>query len=329
MSEVLVTIITPTYNHEMYIGRCIESVISQTYSNWELIIIDDGSTDKTAEIIAQYSDSRIKYIHQNNVGIWKLKETYNKGLRIAQGELIAILEGDDFWPPDKLDKQIASFECKDTVLSCGKASQVNHNGFVIDIANKNINLPDLLTGEFALRELLLGNNFISACTVMCRKEALEIIGGFQQANYTPFVDYPTWLELCLYGNVIILDDTMGYWRRHEQQITNQLPLDMANAGKYSIDFFLGLSENCQKSLGINLSTLKYNYNLRLGWGWIFSGRNALIQKDWKQARSDFYNAFNTGPIYIKIIAIGGGVCSWCKIDAEWIAKIFSKRSLKD
>ena len=59
MSKILVTIITPTYNHERYIDRCIESVISQTYSNWEQIIIDDGSTDKTAEIIAHYSDSRI------------------------------------------------------------------------------------------------------------------------------------------------------------------------------------------------------------------------------------------------------------------------------
>ena len=82
MEPILVSIITPTYNHEKFIGNCIESVLAQTYPYWEQIIVDDGSNDDTGKIIASYKDKRIKYIKQKNKGIWKLKETYNKALDI-------------------------------------------------------------------------------------------------------------------------------------------------------------------------------------------------------------------------------------------------------
>ncbi len=82
-SQPLISIITPTYNHENFIGECIESVLAQTYPHWEQIIIDDGSTDRTGEIVAQYNDERIKYIRQDNIGIWRLRETYNR----ASGDL--------------------------------------------------------------------------------------------------------------------------------------------------------------------------------------------------------------------------------------------------
>ncbi len=102
----LVSIITPTYNHEKFIGTCIESVLKQTYQNWEMIIIDDGSTDKTGVVVAKYDDDRIKYVKQENLGIWKLSETYNKALDMSMGDLVAILEGDDAWPNFKLEEQV-------------------------------------------------------------------------------------------------------------------------------------------------------------------------------------------------------------------------------
>ena len=76
----LVSIITPTFNHERFIGTCIENVLKQTFQNWEMIIIDDGSTDKTEYEVTKYTDDRIRYVKQENVGIWKLSETYNKAL---------------------------------------------------------------------------------------------------------------------------------------------------------------------------------------------------------------------------------------------------------
>ena len=122
--QPLVSIITPTYNHEQFIGQCVGSVLAQTYTNWEQIIIDDGSTDNTNEVIKTYNDRRIRYIYQKNVGIWKLNETYNKALALANGELIAILEGDDFWPPDKLEVQVPFFLNTNVVLAFGEQNNV-------------------------------------------------------------------------------------------------------------------------------------------------------------------------------------------------------------
>jgi len=102
----LVSIITPTYNHAEFIGACIESVLAQTYPYWEMIIIDDGSTDDTGEVVARYEDDRIRYIRQPNMGVERLTETYNKALSLARGEYIAILEGDDYWPDYKLSKHL-------------------------------------------------------------------------------------------------------------------------------------------------------------------------------------------------------------------------------
>lgn len=119
-AQGLISIITATYNHEQYIGECIESVLSQTYPFWEMIIIDDGSTDKTAEVALGYKDPRIQYVRQENNGIYKLAETYNHALRLSKGELVAILEGDDYWPANKLAIQVKDFDNPDVVLSFGK-----------------------------------------------------------------------------------------------------------------------------------------------------------------------------------------------------------------
>ena len=106
--DPLVSIITPTFNHEGFIGTCIESVQAQTYPHWELLILDDGSTDATGLVADRYAeqDHRIRVFHSENVGVFRLDETYNQALSHANGSLIGILEGDDVWEPDKLRKQL-------------------------------------------------------------------------------------------------------------------------------------------------------------------------------------------------------------------------------
>src|SRR4029079_12478196 len=98
-----VSIIMPTWNRAVYIMESVESVISQTYQNWELIIVDDGSEDETAEIISQIKDGRVKFHEAGKTGIGiKLK---NIGIERSDGELIAFLDSDDLWAPTKLEKQ--------------------------------------------------------------------------------------------------------------------------------------------------------------------------------------------------------------------------------
>lgn len=101
----LVSIIMPTYNHARFIGEGIESVLNQTYKNFELIIIDNFSEDNTEEIVASYKDDRIKYLKFRNNGSTGVSRNY--GIRHAKGEYIAFLDSDDFWLPEKLEEQVA------------------------------------------------------------------------------------------------------------------------------------------------------------------------------------------------------------------------------
>lgn len=106
--SALVSVIMPTYNHARYIGEAIESVLRQTYQNFELIIIDNFSTDNTAEIVASYKDNRIKYLKFRNHGI--IAASRNHGIKNSKGKYIAFLDSDDVWLPEKLDLQIDLME---------------------------------------------------------------------------------------------------------------------------------------------------------------------------------------------------------------------------
>lgn len=117
MKAGLVSIITPCYNGGKYISETIESVIAQTYPNWEMIIVDDGSVDNSAEIVKNYidKDSRIKLIQQANAGSAAAR---NNGIRRAEGQYIALLDADDLWYRDFLKKQIAFMKSKDAICVC-------------------------------------------------------------------------------------------------------------------------------------------------------------------------------------------------------------------
>ena len=97
----IVSIVIPTYNHAKFIGKALESVIDQTYKNWEAIVIDNNSTDDTDKVINQYNDPRIKYLKINNDGV--IAKSRNLGIKEAKGEWIAFLDSDDWWTKDKLE----------------------------------------------------------------------------------------------------------------------------------------------------------------------------------------------------------------------------------
>ncbi len=327
-SHPLVSIITPTYNHEGFIEQCIESVLAQTYPHWEQIIIDDGSTDKTGELAGQYDDKRIKYIRQDNVGIWGLSETYNRALQLSQGELIGVLEGDDFWPPGKLEKQVPAFDSENIILSWGKALTVNTGGKTLSIGPKGFKCLENANHRGMLRSLLI-EDFIPACTAMCRKSALLSIGGFQRSEHTPTVDYPTWLELSLLGEFSVVDEVLGYWRCHEQQVSSTMVIEIAGASKHSIDFFKRMPQELARSVGLTLDELVANHQRQVAIATFHTGRIALISGNWDKAKEEFRRVLSTeSPSSTRLRAQVGLVCAYCKLDLEWIAKIMRRPRFK-
>jgi glycosyltransferase involved in cell wall biosynthesis len=322
-SKPLISIITPTYNHEEFIGQCIESVLAQTYAFWEQIIVDDGSTDKTADIISDYRDKRIKYIRQSNQGIWKLGRSYNKALDISRGKYIAILEGDDFWPPDKLEMQIRAMEETGAVLGWGKARIINSRSMAMAVSPEDIR-PFMGMSKEQMMGALLFENPIPSPTVVCLKSALDQAGGFKQPAGLPYVDEPTWLQLCLQGEFLAENEIRGCYRRHEAQVTAYMLTTMIRASRYSIDFFHSLPADVRANLaervpGLNEKLLRkeieYDYYL---------GRANLLEGKYAEARMNFLKALGRGHASHKAKALIGIISSLCKIDLERLDDLSKK-----
>lgn len=241
MKQPLISIITPTYNHEKYIKQCIQSVQRQlNYKKWELIIIDDHSTDSTVKIVNEFrkTDKRIKLItHDGNWGISKLQTSYNQALKTCRGEIVAILEGDDYWPENKLMNQAPTFYSKKkAVLSYGKWEFVNNKGSHIYTRNYPLDKGELNNNPtHSIFNLFLTLRFnIASSTVLIKRKALEEIGGFKSDREYPFIDIPTYLALAKIGKFLYTDEVLGCYRRSEQSAWLAFTKESKNAGREEI-----------------------------------------------------------------------------------------------
>ncbi|MFA4943131.1 MAG: glycosyltransferase [Lentisphaeria bacterium] len=247
MYHPLVTIITPTYKHDAYIGECIESVLGQTYGKWEQIIVDDCSPDRTLEIAQSYRDPRIRVIQKPvRGGPEKLHESYNMALGMARGELIAVLEGDDYWPKNKLEIQVPFHASPSLAMTWGNYEKKMGDrllGAERRYSRKPITFPNT--------SYLLIRNVIPALTVMAPREALLKIGGFWQPEGTVFVDHPTWLKLSRVGNILYIPRRLGIYRLHGGQISrNQRQKMCAFSHAYIDEFISALSPEEKRELAM-------------------------------------------------------------------------------
>lgn len=241
----LVSVITPTYNHEKTIGVCIDSVRRQTYPHWEMIVVNDGSTDRTGEIVKRYlmKDSRIRFINQRNKGVFRLAETYNKAFDKSHGKYVAILEGDDLWESYKLERQVEALEARPrSVLAWGKADVVNRTASHTyrqvpeECPRKTKYFTNVPSGN--ILNLLLFDNVIPALTLLIRRDALRQIHGFQQASDLPLVDFPTLLELSRLGAFHYDPAVLGKWRFFYDQTTKTYPVEIMKKGPLCRSIFL-------------------------------------------------------------------------------------------
>ncbi len=170
MDRPLVSIVMSLYNSERYLREAVDSVLSQTLTEFEFIIIDDGSKDSSSDVVKSYSDSRIRLIQQKNTG---LPAALNAGIRVARADLIARMDPDDICLPSRLEKQLEFMMQHPNVVVLGSAAQL------IDAESENICTLTLQCGDEVLRERFPDSPFIHP-SVMFRKEAWETVGGYSE-----------------------------------------------------------------------------------------------------------------------------------------------------
>jgi len=179
----VISVIMPAYNAEKYIGQAIESVLNQTYQDFELIIVDDGSTDRTAARIGRYDDRRIKYTRDfnHNLGIVL---ALNRGLELAKGDYIARHDADDISEPTRFEKQVAFLDTHPEYAICGT--------WMKDMASDRIyQYPE----DPNYRQMLVFC-YVAHPTVMMRREVYDTIGGYDEDfNMGCCEDYDYWLRI--------------------------------------------------------------------------------------------------------------------------------------
>lgn len=204
----LVSIIMPSYNTGKFIAESIESVIHQTYHNWELIVVDDCSTDNTDEIVGLYlKDSRIKYLkNEINSGA---AVSRNRALREANGRWIAFLDSDDLWTPRKLEKQIAFMEKN-------KYSFSYTNYIEIDEESKRRGVS--VTGPFRITK----RGMYCYCWPGCLTVMYDasIVGKIQIPDIKKNNDYAMWLKIVEKVDCYLLDEVLAKYRRRTGSISN-------------------------------------------------------------------------------------------------------------
>lgn len=198
--EGLVSIIMPSYNTALYIEETIQSVLNQTYSNWELIIVDDCSTDNIDEVFSKIEDSRIRIIkNEKNSGA---AVSRNKALREAKGQWVAYLDSDDIWMPEKLEKQIAFMENNGYSFSYTNYEEIDVEGNRTGV---------MVTGPKKITKTGMFNYCWPGClTVMydAGKVGLIQIEDIKKNN-----DYAMWLKVCKKVDCYLLDECLGQYRK--------------------------------------------------------------------------------------------------------------------
>lgn len=204
-----ITVLMPTYNCELYIKEAIDSILNQTYPNFEFLILDDASTDGTVSIIKSFDDSRIKLIEKPlNTG---LSISLNLGLKLAKGKYIARMDGDDVSLPERFAKQVAFLEENLDIVLCGSWFNIIDSDAVKKLPENNE----------AIRLALLRGNCIAHPSVMMRKQILDELPVVYDALKEPAEDYDLWVRLLSLGKLHNLQEALLNYRMYAAQVSHK------------------------------------------------------------------------------------------------------------
>jgi glycosyltransferase involved in cell wall biosynthesis len=218
MPANVVSIIMPAFNAASYIDASISSVLAQTYRDWELIVVDDGSTDNTAKIVQEFvaQDGRIKYIFQENGRLGKARNT---GISNARGSLIAFLDSDDLWIEHKLEAQTRALVEQDAGVVFSEC-YIFHDRDTADETRTFNSFVGRFSGP-QIFDLLIEQNRIPVLTVLLKRAVLDRVGLFEEGKmYHGLEDYDLWLRSAKAGFIFYgMAEVLARYRRHESAMT--------------------------------------------------------------------------------------------------------------
>lgn len=218
MKKPLISVVIPAYNHEKFIGPAIDSVLKQSQSDFELIIVDDGSTDHTADIIQAYTDPRISYTWQENQDAYN---TINRGMSMARGKYISILNSDDVYTTDRFEKCLQAIEQYGAEVVFSDVTPINDQGEQLGDPNFGWNLWHQKNRDYYFRYadvytgFLHGNYMVTTSNLFMTRVAVEKTGDFASLRYLHDYDYIFRLMLACPGKVVYMhQEQLLYYRIH-------------------------------------------------------------------------------------------------------------------
>ena len=283
----IVSIIIPTYNRAGLITETLKSVFAQTYKDYEVIVIDDGSTDNTEEVLAPYMD-RIRYIRQENAGVSVAR---NRGMLAATGEFIAFLDSDDLWYPEKLEKQVA---CMKEHPEIG----MTYTDYFLSAdpgLPKESRMATFQAGKLTLPQILAKKSINLTPAVMFRRDLLPKIGLMDSVLYAA-EDYDFWWRIIHHTQVKYVDDILVFCREHGNRSIKSDKMIVGNIRSNSIQI-----ARWQGIMGQELIDEMLFYQSRcyeqLGW---FERKNGRISDSGKS----FIKASTTGGFRLSLFVRG-------------------------
>jgi GT2 family glycosyltransferase len=237
-----VSVVTSVYNGEAYLEECVNSILNQTFQDFEYIILNNGSTDRTPEILDRFTDSRLRIVHQENLGI---AQSLNKGVDLSNGELIFCLDADDYSVSQRLEKQITFMDQHPEIVLCGSR-------FTVLVGKETFDqtIP-FIAENAAIRKSMGYFNPISHSTVIYRKKAFIESGGYNK-KFKYCQDYDLWLRILHCGEAHILKNPLSIVRFHELSGSNENRKAMKLEG-------LQIRWNAFRQFGTNPLTFMYYY----------------------------------------------------------------------
>ena len=214
--DPLITVIILTYNRLVLLRKAIESVQSQTLSDWELVIVDDGSTDGTVEAIRNMNDSRIRVLARQHIGL--LGVLRNEGVAVAKGKWLAFLDSDDLWLADKLEKQLNKLTKEKRLWNYGRSQLINEDGQVLSGKDTG----RIIEGWIA-KEVIQAEVDFSMSSIIMEKKLFEKLGGYSadpRLFHRESIEFA--LRLALSAETSVVEDTVALIRVHSGRSSNFL-----------------------------------------------------------------------------------------------------------